>query len=55
MFKNSVHTSAAPHCVMIAKNEQLLFAKPLPSNGCCIFAHVVVAQQWLYMPQYFGM
>jgi hypothetical protein len=30
-----------------------LFAKPLLSNGCCTFAYLVlVAQQWVYMPQY---
>jgi hypothetical protein len=29
-----------------------LSAKPLLSNGCCIFAYLlVVAQQWVYMPQ----
>jgi hypothetical protein len=29
-----------------------LFAKPLLSDGCCIFAYLaVVAQQWVYMPQ----
>jgi hypothetical protein len=31
----------------------MLFAKPLLSNGCCIFAYfAVVAQQCVYMPQY---
>jgi hypothetical protein len=35
--------------------ETRLFAKPVLSNGCCIFAYlVVVAQQWVYMPQYAG-
>jgi hypothetical protein len=34
--------------------ETRLFAKPLLSDGCCIFAYLaVVAQQWVYMPQYF--
>jgi hypothetical protein len=30
--------------------------KPLLSDGCCIFAYLaVVAQQWVYMPQYCDM
>jgi hypothetical protein len=34
--------------------ETCLFAKPLLSNGCFIFAYIaVVAQQRVYMPQYF--
>jgi hypothetical protein len=34
--------------------QTCLFAKPLLSNGCCIFAYlVVVAQQWVYTPHYY--
>jgi hypothetical protein len=33
--------------------QTCLFAKPLLSNGCCIFAYLMfVAQQQVYMPQY---
>jgi hypothetical protein len=33
--------------------ETWLFAEPLLSNDCCIFAYLaIVAQQWVYMPQY---
>jgi hypothetical protein len=34
--------------------ETCLFEKPLLGNGCCIFAYLaVVAQQQVYMPEYF--
>jgi hypothetical protein len=28
-----------------------LFAKPLLSNGCCIFAYLAVVKQRVYIPQ----
>jgi hypothetical protein len=42
------------HCYSsIVGMETCLFAKPLLSNGCCIFAHLaIVVQQQAYMPQY---
>jgi hypothetical protein len=39
-------------CSLIAM-ETCLFAEPLVSNGCCIVVcFMVVAKQWVYMPQY---
>jgi hypothetical protein len=33
--------------------QTCLFAKPLLSNGYCIFVYfAVVAQQWVYMPHH---
>jgi hypothetical protein len=37
----------------IVAAQTCLFAKPLLSNGCCIFAYLaVIARQWFCMPQY---
>jgi hypothetical protein len=44
--------NAIPLLLYLIVVETRLFAKPLLSNGCCIFAYLsFVAQQRVYMPQ----
>jgi hypothetical protein len=47
--ENTVHHC----CSSVVAMGTFLFAKPLLSDVCCIFAYLtVIAQQWVYMPQY---